>query len=72
MSYRIYRYIRTPDDLGIAYLGDPRASVAPVSPENRIDRSEYGRILAKMEGGKFTPLGYIVPVKSKRRKHNAA
>lgn len=72
MSYRIYRHIRTPEDLGIAHLGDPRASVAQVSSENRVDRAEYGRILAEMEGGKFTPLGYIVPVKKQRRKHYAA
>lgn len=72
MSYRINPHIRTPEDLGIAYLGDPRTNIAPVAPENRIDRTEYGRRLAELENGRFTPLGYIVPKKRKRRKSNAA
>ena len=70
MRYRIMKNIRTPKDLGSAYLGSPHTAIVP--PKRRIDRAEYGRRLAELEGGVFTPLGYIVPVKSKRRKINAA
>ena len=66
---RINPNIRTPEDLGNAYLGNPNTAVVP--PKQRIDRAEYGRRLAEAEGGIFTSLGYIVPVK-KRRKTNAA
>jgi hypothetical protein len=65
MKYEIQPNIRTPLDLGIAYLGNPHASIAPVSQKNRIDRAEYGRRLAEMEGGIFTPRGYIAPIKEK-------
>lgn len=65
MKYRLMTHIRTPEDLGIACLGNPQTSIVPVSPENRIDRAEYGRRLAELEGGTFTPFGYIVPEKSK-------
>lgn len=61
MEYLILRNIRTPYDLGVAYLGNPHSSLAPVSPQNRIDRAEYGRHLAEREGGIFTQQGYIVP-----------
>lgn len=70
MKYRLMPRIRTPEDLGIAHLGDPRSGVAFVSVENRIDRAEYGRILANMQGGRFTPFGYIVPIT--RRKQSVA
>ena len=70
MRYRIIRNIRTPEDLGSAYLGSPHTAIVP--PKRRIDRAEYGRKLAKLEGGVFTPLGYIIPVKNRRRKNNAA
>lgn len=72
MSYRINPHIRTPEDLGNAYLGDPKTSIVPVALENRIDRAEYGRKLAEVECGRFTPFGYIVPIKTQRRKTNAA
>ena len=45
MTYQTYPGIRTPEDLGIACLGNPQTSIAHVSPENRIDRAEYGRKL---------------------------
>ncbi len=63
MNYRVHSNIRTPNELGIACIGDPLTSVAPASPQNRIDRAEYGRRLADMEGGGVTPQGYLVPVK---------
>jgi len=63
--------IRTPEDLGIAYLGDPLNSVVPVPHKHRIDRAEYGRRLAESEGGIFKPSGYFVPIKKNRgNKHN--
>ena len=71
MSYHRMNNIRTPEDLGIAYLGDPLNFVVPVSPKNRVDRAEYGRRLAEAEGGIFTPSGYFVPIKKNRgKKHN--
>lgn len=73
MKHRIIPHICTPEDLGIAVLGNPQTSIVPVPPENRVDRAEYGRRLAEAEGGIFTPMGYIVPVKNRsRRKRNAA
>ncbi len=60
-EYRSYPHIRTPEDLGIACLGSPNASIVP--PKRRIDRSEYGRRLADAEGGIFTQTGYVVPVR---------
>ena len=72
MRYRILRGIRTPEDLGIAMLGNPHASVVPVAPESRVDRAWYGRRLAETEGGVFSPFGYIVPIKNTRRMQNAA
>lgn len=67
MDCRLMPHIRTEEDLGVAYLGNPHASVVPVLPENRIDRAEYGRRLAGLEGGVFTPLGYFTPVKNEGR-----
>jgi len=61
-----YRNIRTPEDLGAAYLGSPHTAIVP--PKRRIDRADYGRRLAKAEGGIFTPSGYLVPMKNKRRR----
>jgi len=58
--------IRTPEDLGNAHLGSPHTAIVP--PKRRIDRAEYGRRLAEMEGGIFTPSGYLVPMKKQRRK----
>jgi hypothetical protein len=58
---RIYPYILSAEELGIALLGSPRAAIAP--PKRPIDRAEYGRVLAAAEGGFFTPQGYIVPDK---------
>jgi len=72
VRYRFMRNIRTPVDLGIAFLGNPHFSIVAILPENRIDRAEYGRRLAELEGGVFTPFGYIVPAKKRRRAKNAA
>jgi len=58
--------LRTPEDLGVAYLGSPHTAIVP--PKRRIDRAEYGRELAEMEGGIFTPSGYLVPMKNKKRR----
>jgi len=57
MTYHINPGIRTPEDLGIAYLGSPHTAVVP--PKCPTDRAEYGRRLAKAEGGIFTPFGYL-------------
>jgi hypothetical protein len=59
-EYRNYPHIRTPEDLGIARLGNPSAAIVP--PKRCIDRAEYGRRLAEAEGGVFTPQGYTVPI----------
>jgi len=64
----VYPNIRTPEDLGIAVLGSPHAAIVP--PIRRIDRAEYGRRLAETDGGIFTPSGYLVPMKSKRRENH--
>ena len=66
MKRQKYRNIRTPEDLGVAYLGSPHTAIVP--PKRRIDRADYGRRLAEAEGGIFTPSGYLVPMKNKRRK----
>ena len=63
---KIYPHIRSPHDLGVAVLGNPHASIVYISPENRIDRADFGRRLAETEGGIFTPLGYITPVLDRR------
>jgi len=68
LEYRVVTNIRTPEDLGIAYLGNPHTAIVPTLPKHRIDRAEYGLKLAGMESGEFTSLGYFVPVKNERRK----
>lgn len=67
MTHRINSNIHTPEELGIAYLGNPNTAIVP--PKRRIDRAEYGRRLAEMEGGIFTPEGYAVPVKKRRKQY---
>ena len=59
MKHMIMQNIRTPEDLGIAVLGSPHTAIVP--PKRRIDRAEYGRRLAGLQGGMFTSQGYIVP-----------
>ena len=71
MIYRLIPHIRTPEDLGVAVLGSSYASIVPVMPKNRIDRAEYGRKLAELEGGLFTPRGYFAPDKNERGKSHA-
>ena len=71
MTYRTYPHIRTPYDLGIAYLGNPHTAIIPVSQKNRIDRAEYGRRVAEMEGGIFTQQGYLAPIINRGRNSNA-
>lgn len=58
MKQQLYPNICTPEDLGVACLGSPNNAIVP--PKHPIDRAEYGRRLAKAEGGVFTPIGYIV------------
>ena len=70
MKRQKFNNIRTPEDLGVAYLGSPHTAIVP--PKRRIDRAEYGRELAEMEGGIFTPSGYLVPMKSKKRRKTDA
>jgi len=62
MTYQQVPYIRTPEDLGVASFGNPHASIVPGSTQNPIDRAEYGRRLAALEGGIFTAQGYFKPV----------
>ena len=66
MTYQLMPYIRTPEDLGVAVLGNPHSSVVPVPHKSRIDRTEYGRRLAELEGGVFTDLGYFAPIGKER------
>ena len=66
MKHRINRNIKTPEDLGNTYLGSPHAAILP--PKRRIDRADYGRRLAEVEGGIFTPSGYLVPMKKRRNR----
>ena len=70
LKQRIYRNIKTPEDLGNAHLGNPNTAIVP--PKHRIDRADYGRRLAEAEGGIFTPSGYLVPMKNKRGRINDA
>jgi hypothetical protein len=60
MPKQIYPEIRTPEELGIAVLGNPLLSIVPPKKAHRIDRREYGERLAKSEGGEFTEGGYVV------------
>jgi hypothetical protein len=66
LEQHIIRNIRTPEDLGNAYLGSPHTAIVP--PKRRIDRADYGNRLAEAEGGIFTPSGYLVPMKNKKRR----
>jgi hypothetical protein len=59
--------IRTPEDLGAAYLGNPHTAIMP--PKLRIDRADCGHRLAEAEGGVFTPSGYLVPMKRRKNDH---
>ena len=56
---RIYPYIHNTEELGIAVLGNRYTDVVP--REITIDRADYGRALAALDGGIFTSKGYIVP-----------
>jgi hypothetical protein len=58
---RIYPYIHNAEELGIAILGSRFVDVVP--HEFTVDRAEYGRALARLEGGIFSSKGYIVPNK---------
>ena len=62
MKYQFIPHIRTPEDLGIAAFGSPYASVVQALPKDRIDRAEYGRRLAELEGGLFIDNGYCIPI----------
>jgi hypothetical protein len=53
------RNIRRAEGLGAAHIGSPHDAIVP--PKRRIDRAEYGRAIAALEDGTFTPKGYIVP-----------
>lgn len=66
MKYQIYPHIRTPTDLGIACIGNPQTAIVPSA--YRIDRAEYGRRLAELEGGVFTKRGYSVPQKPNNKR----
>ncbi|GHU88199.1 hypothetical protein FACS1894202_03890 [Clostridia bacterium] len=58
-KYRVYPDIHNAEELGIAVLGNRFTEVVPrVAP---IDRADYGRALARLQGGIFTSKGYIVP-----------
>jgi hypothetical protein len=56
---RIYPFIHNAEELGIAVLGSHFTEIVP--HKNPIDRAEYGRTLARLEGGIFSSKGYIVP-----------
>jgi hypothetical protein len=56
---RIYPYIHNAEELGIAVLGNRFSETA--LRKFSIDRAEYGRRLARLEGGFFTSKGYIAP-----------
>ena len=64
MTNEIASNIHTPEDLGNAWLGSPNDAIVP--PKQRIPRAEFGRRLAEMEDGIFTPSGYFVPNKKNR------
>ena len=66
MKYQLVPHIRTPEDLGVAAFGNPHFSIAPTAHKNRINRAEYGRRLAELEGGIFTSNGYFVPIENER------
>ena len=63
-KFQIFPGIRSYEDLGAAYIGSPLADIVAIPRERQIDRAEYGRKLAAMEGGIFSPFGYIVPAMS--------
>ena len=68
LENQLHPNIRTPEELGVAYLGSPHDTIVP--PKRRIDRAGYGRRLAEAEGGVFTPSGYFVPIKNRREKNH--
>jgi hypothetical protein len=59
MKMKIYPHIHNAEELGIAVLGNQFANIVP--HKITIDRAEYGRKLAELDGGTFTANGYIVP-----------
>ncbi|GHV11330.1 hypothetical protein FACS1894219_02310 [Clostridia bacterium] len=69
--YKLFPHIRNAEDLGIAFLGSPNTAIVYIPRERRIDRAEYGRKLAEAEGGKFTPQGYIVPIRQEVNQYGA-
>jgi hypothetical protein len=69
-EYRLFPGIRNEEDLAVAYIGSPHTAIVFIPRERRIDRAEYGRKLAESEGGRFTPQGYIVPIR--REEHQYA
>ncbi|MDR1537740.1 MAG: hypothetical protein LBU32_07045 [Clostridiales bacterium] len=54
-EYILFPFIHNAEALGRYHLGNPNHAVHIVS--NPIDRAEYGRRLADMEGGIFTDKG---------------
>jgi hypothetical protein len=66
---RIYPHIHNAEELGIAILGSRFTDVVP--REVTIDRAEYGRRLAELDGGIFTSKGYIVPDKQEESDYGA-
>jgi len=66
MTYTLEPHIQTPEDLGIAMLGNPHASIIPTSNGNRVNRAECGHRIAELEGGIFTAQGYLRPMTDRR------
>ncbi|GHU97275.1 hypothetical protein FACS1894208_12600 [Clostridia bacterium] len=62
-DYRLFPNIKNAEDLGVAYLGSAHTSIVVTPKHLRVDRAKYGRKLAALEGGIFTPAGYLVPKK---------
>jgi hypothetical protein len=61
---RIYPHIHNAEELGVAVLGSHFTEVVP--HKLTIDRAEYGRTLARLEGGVFTLKGYVAPDEQER------
>jgi hypothetical protein len=58
-KYAIIPGIRDAEALGVRYLGKTDKVLAGVRHSHLIDRYEYGKKLAAMEKGVFTPHGYV-------------
>jgi hypothetical protein len=58
-EYTLLPGINDEEALGVYYIGDRKHIIAEARIKQCIDRREFGKSLAEMENGVFTPHGYL-------------